>query len=64
MTINETIIALKKRDQIIQQCERKLNQMQPAFLYDYKELDKWNDLLEKVSTQKEMLMDMLRGGDT
>lgn len=64
MTINEISIAIKKRDQIIQQCERKLNQMQPSFLYDYKELDKWNDLLEKVFAQREMLMDMLKGGDT
>lgn len=64
MTVNEIQAAIGERDRTISECEQKLNELQAAFLYEYDEVNKFNNLLEDAFTQKDMLLDMLlNGGD-
>lgn len=64
MSIPEILNAIEERSKIIFECKQRLKELQPAFLFDYREIDKLENRLEDALGQREMLFDiLLHGGD-
>ena len=64
MTIAEIRAEINKLDAQIEEWQQKAFKMRPAFLYDAE--DKMSELDSKIDvaiSQKEMLLDMLEGGE-
>ena len=60
MTADEIKHFMAICDEAIAECEGKLNEFQPAFLYKYEEIVSLYDLLEKKYAERELLKDLLR----
>ena len=60
MTADEIKRFMDLCDEAIADCESKLNELQPAFLYKYEEIVSLYDLLEKKYAERELLKDLLR----
>lgn len=60
MTADEIKHLMDMCDEAIAECEGKLNELQPAFLYEYEEIVSLYDLLEKKCAERELLKDLLR----
>ncbi len=63
MTVNKIIVVIAEYNQKISGYERKLDNMQPAFLYDYDEIDMTERNLCEAIACRDSLIDMLIGGD-
>lgn len=63
MTVTTIVMAIAKYNQKICGYERKLDCMQPAFLYDYDEIDTVERNLYEAIACRDSLIDMLIGGD-
>jgi len=63
MTVTTILMAIAKYNQKICGYERKLGSMQPAFLYDYDEIDMTERNLCEAITCCDSLIGMLTGGD-
>ena len=63
MTVNKIIVVIAEYNQKISGYERKLANMQPAFLYDYDEIDMTERNLCEAIACRDSLIDMLIGGD-
>lgn len=63
MTVTTILIAIAKYNYKISVYERKLDNMQPAFLYDYDEIDMTERNLCEAIACRDSLVDMLIGGD-
>lgn len=63
MTVTTILIAIAKYNHKISVYERKLDCMQPAFLYDYDEIDMTERNLYEAIACRDMLIGMLIGGD-
>jgi hypothetical protein len=62
MTVKKTIMAIADYNQKINGYERKIDNMQPAFLYDYDEIDTVERNLCEAVACRASLIDMLIGG--
>lgn len=63
MTVTTILIAIANYNQKISAYEHKIDSMQPAFLYDYDEIDVAERNLCEAIACRDSLMGMLIGGD-
>lgn len=64
MTVTDILTAIEERSRIIIDCEQRLKELQPAFLFDYEEVDRLENRCEDALAQRDALFDLLRdGGD-
>ena len=60
MTADEIKHFMAICDEAIAECEGKLNELQPAFMYEYEEIVSLYDLLDKKYNERELLKDLLK----
>ncbi len=63
MTVITAVMAIARYNQIIRDCERRLDAVHPAFLHDYDEIDSTERNLCEALACRDMLADWLIGGD-
>lgn len=62
MTVKEARIKLKQCEQKIKEYEQKVQQLQPAFLFDYEEVERATNTLELEIMKRDILIDFIKGG--
>lgn len=63
MTVTTIVMAIANYNQKISAYEHKIDSMQPAFLYDYDEIDMTERNLCEAIAGRDSLIGMLTGGD-
>lgn len=61
MTVIAAVMAIVRYNQIIRDCERRLDGMHSAFLHDHRDIEKTEHRQHRAIVRRDMLIDWLTG---